>query len=160
MPNLTNFIAAVFSGIRFAEESLKADVSDVPPVKGQKLSTETNTGFEFAHDTDGDMDHFYVVVNYTVTVKRPEEGESLCSYFVKAFVKFDVLGFTGFSSWDEMPSETPVPYFSFAHYLVRERAEEHFRKAGFGGLKLTAPAQFKNLQLTQTGESREAFPPL
>jgi hypothetical protein len=145
MKTAAGFISALFSSSRFSEEQFRTEYADLQEFKGEKLHTQTNTSFEIAYPEASGTSEFIIVIDYRASVRGIRLQNDICKYSCKFYARFEVLGFSGFDSWSNMPPDAPAPYFSFSDYLVRQRALNHFRAAGFDAVQLPIPEQLRNL---------------
>lgn len=133
------FISAVLHKLSTTEESFKRfEVPPSPVDSDKKVSVKTGTRMEFGY-RDEEKDSFIVAkIHFKVTVVN-SSSHTLGEYSCVVSGEFKISHKHGFSDWEDMAKEVPVPYFSFVHYIARERAKESFVAAGVGHLNIPIP---------------------
>jgi len=130
------FISAVLHKISTIEESFRRFES--PSNSDKQVSVKTGTKMEFGYRDEEKHSFIVAKITFNVTVSS-SEAHVLGEYSSVISGEFKLSHKHGFSDWADMSKEVPVPYFSFVHYIARERARESFAAAGMGNLRIPIP---------------------
>lgn len=139
-------ITAVLKAVNIPKSHF--DVNRLPESK-EAISVETTTKMEFGFGEGDSPDVIGTKIEYHVKV-RSKDGDIYAIYNGTFLGEFRVMEKHGFESWAEMPPEVPIPYFSFLHFVAREKANDAFIGAGFRTLILPIPDEL-------TGATRPVF---
>lgn len=136
-PNLI----AVINNSRVIEEKITAVENAALKDKVSGIRTYSNTGstFEFGIPSEGEITSFQIELAYTVTVHLSEDHSELFKYESKSEVIFQLKSKYDSENLEDVPHEALAPYFSFVHFLARQRAAEHLLAAGIRGINLPIP---------------------
>jgi hypothetical protein len=110
------------------------------PGGAKQVQAEFRAQFELKVENPTRPKLFQVWVDVNITLRLLDATQDLCVYTSKSVVEFTVVRAQG-----PAPFSNPMaiePYFSFAHYISRRRAEDRILGAGFAGVILPVPEKF------------------
>lgn len=108
------------------------------PANKQAMDVETTTGMDFGLSEIAESQTFAAKIRYSV-ILRGSDGNVYGKFEGEFLGEFQVLAKHGFDSWADLPPQALVPYFSFIHFIAREKALQAFANGGFKGFQLPVP---------------------
>lgn len=138
--DLPAFVNAILRSSKVVEESIVIGATALAGRTGDvEMKNETNSEFSIGVDKPSTPDSFQVQISYKVALSNIKDSAVYLTYTSKWVAVFKVLSVSAELNWTNANPGVFAPYFSFVHWLVRERAQASLDIAGARGPALPVP---------------------
>lgn len=138
------FVDASLSHVRLVSVRAKSE-TPATNKEGQQvqLRTDTTSGFTIGVDSVDKPSAMLVTIDFKASLKIPETENPIIQYEARHEARFEIVGWTGFSNWSDMPSDAISSYLATVHNIALRKAEEIILEMGLKGVTLPQPESFK-----------------